>query len=170
VGNGHQAHTVCVDYGEAEVTLVVRRNVIGAGVVSETWRFMEAVRRGAKIVVLSPVFDETASYATVWPPVKPGTDLAVLNAFIKYIIDNKYYVEPYLVRYTNAPFLIKTNDGLPLLASEVAWDKYGAAEPKEFAYVVWEGNAPVPDTAARAPALFGEYEVQLKDGTKTGLP
>ena len=126
---------------------------------------MEAVKRGAKIVVLSPVFDETASYATVWLPVKPGTDLAVLNAFIKYIIDNKYYVEPYLVRYTNAPFLIKTNDGLPLLASEVAWDEYGAAEPKDFAYVVREGNAPVPGTAARTPALFGEYEAQLKDGT-----
>ena len=138
---------------------MVRRNVIGAGVVSETWRSMEAVRRSAKLVVLSPVFDETASYATVWLPVKPGTDLAVLNAFIKYIIDNKYYVEPYLVRYANAPFLIKANDGLPLLASEVAWDKYGAAEPKYFAYVVWEGDAPVPDTAARAPALFGECEV-----------
>jgi anaerobic selenocysteine-containing dehydrogenase len=164
-GHGHQAHTACVDFGETDAVLVVRRNVIGAGVVTETWRFMEAVKRGAKLVVLSPVFDETTSYATVWLPVKPGTDLAVLNAFIKYIIDNKYYVEPYLVRYTNAPFLIKTNDGLPLLASEVAWDKYGAAEPKDFAYVVWEGNAPVPDTAARAPALFGEYEVQLKDGT-----
>ena len=39
-GHGHQAHTVCVDYGEAEAILVVRRNVIGAGVVTETWRFM----------------------------------------------------------------------------------------------------------------------------------
>ncbi|MEM1598322.1 MAG: molybdopterin-dependent oxidoreductase [Pyrobaculum sp.] len=165
-GHGHQAHTVCIDYGEADAIFVVRRNVVGAGVVTETWRFMEAVRRGAKLVVISPVFDETASYATVWLPVKPGTDLAVLLAFIKYIIDNEYYVEPYLARFTNAPFLIKP-DGLPLLATEVAWDKYNAAEPKAFAYVVWDAasNAPAADDAAARPALFGEYEVQLKDGT-----
>ena len=166
-GHGHQAHTVCVDYGEAEAILVVRRNVIGAGVVTETWRFMEAVKRGAKLVVLSPVFDETASYADVWLPVKPGTDIAVLLAFIKYILDNGYYVEPYLVKYTNAPFLIRLDNGLPLLASEVDWAKYGASEPKAFAYVVWDtaANAPAPDNAAAKPALFGEYEVQLKDGT-----
>ncbi|ABO08927.1 molybdopterin-containing oxidoreductase family protein [Pyrobaculum calidifontis] len=166
-GHGHQAHTVCVDYGEAEAILVVRRNVIGAGVVTETWRFMEAVKRGAKLVVLSPVFDETASYADVWLPVKPGTDLAVLLAFIKYILDNGYYAEPYLVRYTNAPFLIRLDNGIPLLASEVDWAKYGASEPKAFAYVVWDAaaNAPAPDNAAAKPALFGEYEVQLKDGT-----
>lgn len=102
-GHGHQAHVACIDYGEAEAVLVVRRNVIGAGVVTETWRFMEAVRRGAKLVVLSPVFDETASYADVWLPVKPGTDLAVLLAFIKYVLDNGYYMAEYLRRFTNAP-------------------------------------------------------------------
>ncbi|MEM0462631.1 molybdopterin-dependent oxidoreductase [Pyrobaculum sp.] len=165
-GHGHQAHTVCVDYGEAEAILVVRRNVIGAGVVSETWRFMEAVKRGAKLVVLSPVFDETASYATVWLPVKPGTDLAVLLAFIKYVLDNGYYIESYLRTYTNAPFLIK-EDGLPLLAAEVAWDKYGLQEPQGFAYVVWDlaAGKPAPDNAARQASLFGQYEVQLKDGS-----
>ncbi|WP_258870216.1 molybdopterin-dependent oxidoreductase [Pyrobaculum aerophilum] len=165
-GHGHQAHTVCVDYKEAEAILVVRRNVIGSGVVTETWRFMEAVKKGAKLVVLSPVFDETASYATVWLPVKPGTDLAVLLAFIKYVLDNGYYVEHYLRTFTNAPFLIKEN-GLPLLASEVAWDKYNMAEPTGFAYVVWDlaTNAPAPDAAAKTAALFGQFEVQLKDGT-----
>ncbi|MCU7787595.1 molybdopterin-dependent oxidoreductase [Pyrobaculum sp. 3827-6] len=164
-GHGHQSHVACIDYSEAEAVLVVRRNVIGAGVVTETWRFMEAVKRGAKLVVLSPVFDETASYATVWLPVKPGTDLAVLLAFIKYVLDNGYYIEQYLARFTNAPFLIK-EDGLPLLASEVAWDKYGLSEPKDFAYVVWDSaaGAPAPDNAAKRPALFGQYEVQLKDG------
>nr|WP_287069125.1 molybdopterin-dependent oxidoreductase [Pyrobaculum sp.] len=165
-GHGHQAHTVCVDYKEAEAILVIRRNVIGAGVVSDTWRFMEAVKKGAKLVVLSPVFDETASYATVWLPVKPGTDLAVLLAFIKYVLDNGYYVEHYLRTFTNAPFLIKEN-GLPLLASEVAWDKYNMAEPAGFAYVVWDlaTNAPAPDAVAKTAALFGQFEVQLRDGT-----
>ncbi|WP_053240254.1 molybdopterin-containing oxidoreductase family protein [Pyrobaculum islandicum] len=164
-GHGHQAHVACIDYGEAEAVLVVRRNVIGAGVVTETWRFMEAVRRGAKLVVLSPVFDETASYADVWLPVKPGTDLAVLLAFIKYVLDNGYYMAEYLRRFTNAPFLIKP-DGLPLLASEVDWGKYGVKEPA-FAYVVWDEAAggPAPDNAAQRAALFGEYEVALKDGS-----
>jgi len=166
-GHGHQAHVSCIDYGEAEAILVVRRNVIGAGVVTEAWRFMEAVKRGAKLVVLSPVFDETASYADVWLPVKPGADIPVLLAFIKYILDNGCYVESYLVKYTNAPFLIRLDNGLPLLASEVDWAKYGASEPKAFAYVVWDAaaNAPAPDNAVVKPALFGEYEVQLKDGT-----
>jgi len=34
-GHGHQAHTVCVDFNEADAILVVRRNVIGAGVVTK---------------------------------------------------------------------------------------------------------------------------------------
>ena len=167
-GHGHQAHTVCIDYDSVDAFLIVRRNVIGAGVVSETWRFMKAVSKGAKLVVISPVFDETASYATVWLPVKPGTDIAVLEAFMKYILDNGYYVEPYLQRMTNAPFLIKLSDGLPLLATEVAWDKYELSEPTTFAYVVWNpaANKPAPDTAPIRPALFGEYEVELKSGER----
>lgn len=172
-GHGHQGHTACVDYGETEAILIARRNVIGAGIVTESWRFMEAVKRGAKVVYLSPVYDETASYAEVWLPVKPGMDLPVLLGFIRYVLDREYFVADYLRRMTNGPILIKP-DGLPLTKDEVNWEAYGVAAPEAFSYVAWDAAAgrPVPDSQAQGAALFGAFEVATAQGplaVKTAL-
>lgn len=164
-GHGHQGHTACVDYGEAEAVLIARRNVIGAGIVTESWRFMDAVKRGVKVVYMSPVYDETASYADVWLPVKPGMDLPILLAFIRHVFDREYYVADYLRRMTNGPILIKS-DGLPLVAEEVDWAAHGAEPPQGFSYVAWDSaaNRPVPDRQSAGAALFGAFQVTTTQG------
>jgi anaerobic selenocysteine-containing dehydrogenase len=164
-GHGHQAHVPCIDYGEAQAVLVVRRNVVGAGIVGESWRFMEAIDKKAKVVVMSPVFDETASFADVWLPVKPGTDLPIILAFIRYTLEGGYYVAEYVRRLTNGTILIKP-DGLPLLPDDVDWGSYGVDAPKSFTYLGWNEAAgrPVSDTEFQTTALFGAFPVQTKQG------
>lgn len=164
-GHGHQGQVAALDYGKADAILTVRRNIIGSGVVTETWRFMEARKRGAKLVHLSPVFDETASYADVWLPVKPGMDLPILLAFQRYVLDGEHYQADYLRAMTNATMLVKP-DGLPLLAGEIDWAAYGAQAPEGVAYVVWDEPSakPMPDTSTAGAALFGTFRVRTTGG------
>ena len=70
------------------------------------WLFAEAKRRGAEIVVFEPRLSETASKATEWIPIKPGTDLAVVLAIANVIISEGLYDAEFLRRYTNAPILV----------------------------------------------------------------
>ncbi|MEB3805989.1 MAG: molybdopterin-dependent oxidoreductase [Desulfurococcales archaeon] len=70
------------------------------------WLFSEAKRRGAKIIVFEPRLSETASKATEWIPIKPGTDAAVAFAMVNVILEEGLYDRDFLVNYTNAPILV----------------------------------------------------------------
>lgn len=66
--------------------------------------FLYAVNNGTKAVVFDPRFSKTAAAAVAaggeWHPIKPGTDLAVLLAMLKYILDNDLWNEPYVAAGT----------------------------------------------------------------------
>lgn len=53
--------------------------------------FIEAKKKGAKIVVFEPRLSTTASLADLWIPIKPGTDLAVALAMINIIVNEELY-------------------------------------------------------------------------------
>ncbi len=61
--------------------------------------FAEAIRNGADIIVADPRFSVAASKATHWLPVKPGTDLALLLAWMNVIIGEKRYDREYIDNY-----------------------------------------------------------------------
>lgn len=67
----------------------------------------EAVKNGAKIVVVDPVFTDMAERADLWVPIKPGTDVALALAMLKVIIDENLQDDEYLAKMTVAPFLVK---------------------------------------------------------------
>jgi anaerobic selenocysteine-containing dehydrogenase len=155
---------------------LIRRNNPGAGVVTTAWRLGVTLAEGTKLIVLDPAFSEAASKAYIWLPVKPGTDLAVVLAAIRFALDNPVYLDvEYLKRYTNAPHLIVvTRDhklsGLPIPVAEVDWEAYGL--PGDYggrmAFVVFDpsANKPMPDDIAKDVNLWGSYRVKLKDGSE----
>lgn len=53
--------------------------------------FSQAVKRGAKIVVVDPRYSTAAGKAEKWLPIKAGTDLALLRSWIHVIVKNKLY-------------------------------------------------------------------------------
>jgi len=59
----------------------------------------EAARKGAQLVVVDPRFSVAASKARYWLPIKPGTDLALLLAWIHVIITEKRYDTDYVAAH-----------------------------------------------------------------------
>lgn len=58
-----------------------------------------AIGRGAELVVVDPRFSVAASKAKYWLPIRPGTDLALLLAWMNVIIAEKRYDADYVARY-----------------------------------------------------------------------
>lgn len=127
---------------------------------------------GTKTVVIDPRFTPDAARADVWLPIRPGTDIAMMLGWIRYIIENDLYDQEFCSKWSNLPFLVDPDDpaGALLRASRVFDD---VTEENE-GYVYYDtatGKATKafalsPDNeASYSPALFGTYEVALKDGS-----
>jgi thiosulfate reductase/polysulfide reductase chain A len=66
---------------------------------TQVQEFADAIRRGAKIVVVDPRFSTAAGKAHWYLPIKPGTDLALLLAWIHVIVREELYDREYVARY-----------------------------------------------------------------------
>lgn len=78
---------------------------------------------GVKTVVVDPYMTADAVKADVWLPVRPGSDTALLLAWIRYIIEGERYNEQFVKYWTNLPCLIDPETKLPLRATDV-WPDY----------------------------------------------
>ena len=88
------------DYDNARYIIYAGRNLMEAISNSETQDLVAAISRGVKVVLLDPRFTVTASKATEWLPVRPGTDLAFFLALLNVIIAEKRYDEAFVNKYT----------------------------------------------------------------------
>ncbi|MFZ2491621.1 MAG: molybdopterin-dependent oxidoreductase [Thermoanaerobaculia bacterium] len=59
-----------------------------------------AIGRGAQLVVVDPRFSVAASKAKYWLPIKPGTDIALLLAWMNVILAEKRYDVDYVAQHT----------------------------------------------------------------------
>ncbi|MDX9714678.1 MAG: molybdopterin-dependent oxidoreductase [Dissulfurispiraceae bacterium] len=66
---------------------------------SQVQDLINGISDGAKLVVLDPRLSNVASKADWWLPVKPATDMAILLAWIKIIIDEELYDKEYISKY-----------------------------------------------------------------------
>ena len=115
--------------------------------------------KGVKTVVVDPRFTPDAAKADVWLPVRPGTDVALLLCWIRYIMENRLYDADFVLRWTNLTYLVDTETKYFVRASEskapgepdvfTVWDeKTASAKPLEYPY-----------DEALSPALWGTYTV-----------
>lgn len=94
---------------------------------------MEAKAKGAKIIHVDPRFTRTSAMADLHVPIRTGTDIALLGALIKYVIDNERYFKEYIVSYSNAAALVD--------------DKYQDTEDLDGLFAGWQADK-------------GEYDVE----------
>lgn len=66
---------------------------------SQVQEFVRARARGAHLVVLDPRLSTVASKADVWLPVRPGSDTAVILAWIHLLIERRAYDEAFVERH-----------------------------------------------------------------------
>lgn len=60
-----------------------------------------AISRGAELVVVDPRFSTAAGKARYWLPIKPGTDTALLLAWMHVIVRERLYDEDYVAKYAS---------------------------------------------------------------------
>jgi anaerobic selenocysteine-containing dehydrogenase len=116
---------------------------------------VDAVNRGARLVVVDPRRTGLASKAEHWLQVRPGADAALALGLIHVMLERDWYDNAFVRRWTNAALLVRADTGRLLRADEVA-DPTG-----QTGYVAWDlaDDEPVIyDPAARA---YGVDESRL---------
>ncbi|MCX7798658.1 MAG: molybdopterin-dependent oxidoreductase [Melioribacter sp.] len=66
---------------------------------SQVQEFAHAIENDATIIVVDPRFSIAASKAKYYLPIKPGTDIALLLAWMNVIVSEKLYDENYVRKY-----------------------------------------------------------------------
>ena len=124
-------------------------------------------RDGGRFIAINPVRTGYAAIADEWVPIRPGTDGALLLALNHEILDKGLYDRDFLVQYTNAPELVRTDpfsDEQGLFVRGEAPLREGCFDPQNTWW--WDRNTgqAVPVRAEGAdPYLLGE--LALDDGT-----
>ena len=70
---------------------------------------VKAKERGAQVIHVDPHFSRTSALANLFIPTRAGSDIVFLGAIIRYLLENNAYFSDYVVHYTNAPMLIRTD-------------------------------------------------------------
>jgi thiosulfate reductase / polysulfide reductase chain A len=66
---------------------------------TQAQEFADAIENGASIIVVDPRFSVAASKAKYYLPIKPGTDLALLLAWMNVIVSENLYDKDYVEKY-----------------------------------------------------------------------
>src|SRR5690606_28455763 len=118
--------------------------------------------RGVKIVAINPVRTGYNAIADEWVGIKPGTDGMLIGALIHELLRTQNIDLEYLVRYTNAPWLVIRDPGA---ADDGLFARNESGKPLAFDKKTGAlADATLPEIA---PALVGEYK--LPDG-RTAVP
>jgi anaerobic selenocysteine-containing dehydrogenase len=129
--------------------------------------------RGAKIVAINPVRSGYGAIADEWVAINPGTDGLLAGAFIHELLRNDRVDLDYLVRYSNAHYLVIRNPGGAddgLFARDAEGNALCAARVETAASAsigALRSRILRADAADISPLVVGEYT--LDDG-RVGVP
>lgn len=89
----------CTDIENAQCLVLIGSHLGENMHNTQVQEFAEAVGRGASIIVADPRFSVAASKAKYYLPIKPGTDLALLLAWMRVLVREGLYDKEYVARY-----------------------------------------------------------------------
>jgi len=95
-----------MDIKNADVIIVMGGNAAEAHPCGFKWVVEAKAHNNARLIVVDPRFTRTASVADLYCPIRPGTDIAFLNAVTKYLLENDLIQHEYVKSYTNAGYLV----------------------------------------------------------------
>ncbi len=113
--------------------------------------------RGAKIIAVNPVRTGYGAVADEWIGIRPGTDGLFAFALIHECLKNDWIDLDYLVRYTNAHYLVIQNSG----AED---DGMFARDEEGRVLCATSDNFAIADATNISPRIIGDYV--LPDGRK----
>jgi formate dehydrogenase major subunit len=143
------ATTAQQDLASADAILIMGSSMAENHPVGFQWVIEAREKNGAKIIHVDPRFSRTSAMADYWLPLRAGSDLVFLGALINYTLANERYFREYVVHYTNAPTILRSDfkDTEELGGLFSGWDgkKY---DPETWLY---EGAEPHLDRTLQHP-------------------
>lgn len=114
---------------------------------------------GVKTVVIDPRFTPDAAKSDIWLPIRPGSDVALLLCWVRYILEHQLYDHDFVMKWTNLPYLVDVSTKMQVRAKVsnnpdipdtfMIWDtKTNTMQPLEY-----------PWNDALSPALEGSFTV-----------
>lgn len=88
-----------IDLEEAKAIVLIGSHIGENVFTSQVTNFIAGLQRGAKLIVVDPRFSTAASKADYWLPIKPGTDIALLLAWMNVIVSDGLEDKDYLDQY-----------------------------------------------------------------------
>jgi formate dehydrogenase major subunit len=98
------------DLQNAKVFLIEGSNTAENHVMAMKW-IRKAQEKGAIVIHVDPRFNRTSSVADIYARIRPGADIAFLNAVINHVLQSNLYDAPYVKAHTNALCLTKADFG-----------------------------------------------------------
>src|SRR5262245_63229228 len=92
------------DLQHSKAVLIQGSNAAENHVMAMKW-IRKAQEDGAILIHVDPRFTRTSAGADIYARIRPGADVALLNAMINHLLVNKLYDEDYVAAHTNALFL-----------------------------------------------------------------
>ena len=99
------------DIKNTDLVIVMGGNAAEAHPCGFKWVTEAKHHRGAKLIVVDPRFNRTASVADVYAPIRPGSDIAWLMGVIRYCIEHDKVQWEYVKNYTSATYLVRDDFG-----------------------------------------------------------
>lgn len=142
---------------------------------SQVQEFVRARRRGASLIVLDPRLSTVAAQADVWLPLRPGSDTAVLLAWIHLLLKRGDYSQPFVDAHCTGfdklaahvdsctPDWASALSDVPAADIVRAYELMRNAKPAVLVhpgrYVSWYGEADIQRGRAQAilTALLGAF-------------
>lgn len=95
------------DIRNTDLVIIMGGNAAEAHPCGFKWVTEAKANRGAKLIVVDPRFNRSASVADYYAPIRQGTDIAFLMGLINWCISNDKVQWAYAKAFTNAAFIVK---------------------------------------------------------------
>jgi formate dehydrogenase major subunit/formate dehydrogenase-N alpha subunit len=100
-----------VDIKNANVVVVMGCNPAEAHPVGFKWVIDAKIKNGAKVIVVDPRFNRTASVADIFSPIRAGSDAAFMMGMVNWLLQHDKLQHEYVRAYTNAPLIVREDFG-----------------------------------------------------------
>ncbi len=99
------------DIKNADLVLIMGGNAAEAHPCGFKWVTEAKAHNKARLIVVDPRFNRSASVADLYAPIRTGTDIAFLGGLINYLISNDKIQHEYVRNYTDVSFVVKEGFG-----------------------------------------------------------
>jgi thiosulfate reductase / polysulfide reductase chain A len=145
-----------IDLEESKCIVLIGSHIGENVFTSQITNFIAGLQSGAKLIVVDPRFSTAASKADWWLPIKPGTDIALLLAWINVLISEDLVDKAYLAQYaTGLKELTEHVKGLtPEWAAAIT--EISAAQIRETAHAMAQAKPAVAIHPGRHTTWYGD--------------